>query len=134
MRPYLGNRIGLTVTGLVLAGAGAYGVLRGLGEIPGQAAGAPVLDPGLPARLAEDPGAGWLAALVLVVLGLVSVRWLLRSLGWGRRGRRSETGIAMLGVALKEVEGLSRVRVRTVEGDGSGSGCAAGPRPTSASS
>nr|BFE87264.1 hypothetical protein GCM10020093_098650 [Planobispora longispora] len=38
-------------------------------------------------------------------------------LGWGRWGRRSGTGTAMLAVALKEVEGLSGIRVRSVEGD-----------------
>nr|BFE87263.1 hypothetical protein GCM10020093_098640 [Planobispora longispora] len=90
MKPYLGNRIGLAVTGTVLAGAGLYGFLRGQEQVSGRPGAEPILDPGLPARLAEDPWAGWLVALVLVVLTLVAVWWLLRS--WAGDGGAGAAG------------------------------------------
>lgn len=114
MRPYLGNRIGLAVTGTVLVCAGLYAFLRGRGDIPGHSPGARLVRKGFPGWLAAHPWLGWLVALLLVALALLAVRWLLHALGWGRWGRRSGTGTAMLGVALKEVEGLTRVRVRYI--------------------
>lgn len=114
MRPYLGNRIGLAVTGTVLVCAGLYAFLRGRGDLPGQAPGARLVPRGFHGWPAAHPLPGWLVAVLLVALTLLSVRWLLHALGWGRWGRRTGTGTAMLGVALKEVEGLTRVRVRYV--------------------
>jgi hypothetical protein len=114
MKAYLGNRIGLAVTGTVLTGAGLYGFLRGCGRIPGLPSGERILHPGLPGRLAEHSGAGWLVALTLVVLALLAIRWLLHAVGWRRWGRRTKAGTATLVGALEEIEGLSRARVRFV--------------------
>ena len=117
MRAYLGNRIGLAVSGAVLTGAGLYAWLRSQGKIGSQAAGDRILSRELPGHLSGHPWLGWSAALLQVVLALLAIRWLVRALGWGRWGSRSGSGTAMLGVALKEVEGLSRIHVRTVRGD-----------------
>ncbi|MFD0890319.1 hypothetical protein ACFQ08_37745 [Streptosporangium algeriense] len=117
MRVYLDNRIGLALTGAVLTGAGSYACLRGRGGLSSQPRDDRIMGRGLPAYLEQHAWLGWLAALLLVVLALLSIRWLLRALGWGRVGRSSATGTAMLGVAVKEIEGLVRVRVRHSKGD-----------------
>lgn len=116
MRPYRGNRVGLAVVGLALAAAGLYGFLRGEGRLPWPR-GERLLPRGLPAHAAEHPWAGWVAALLLTALALLSIRWLIRAVGLGRWGSRSGSATAMLGVALKEIEGLSRIRVRWVKCD-----------------
>jgi hypothetical protein len=117
MKAYMGNRIGLAVTGTVLAGAGLYGFLRGWGKIPSLPSGERILHPGFPGRMAEHPWAGWLVALTLVVLALLAIRWLLHAVGWRRWGRRTGAGTAMLGAALKEIEGRTRVRARFVRNE-----------------
>jgi hypothetical protein len=117
MRQYGGNRIGLAVVGALLLLAAAYMWLRGKGKLPGLPPRAKVLPDRTAEAIADQPWALWAAALGMVLLALVTLRWLLICLGWGRRGFRSGTGTAMLCVGLKDVEGLSRAGVRVV-GDG----------------
>lgn len=117
MKAYLDNRIGLAVFGTVLAGAGLYAFLRGQGRFHSQPRGDRIAGRGLPAYLAGHAWLGWLLALLLALLALLAIRWLVRTLGWGRLGGRTGAGAAMLGVAVKEVEGLGRVSVRHVKGD-----------------
>ncbi|MEU7001381.1 hypothetical protein [Nonomuraea sp. NPDC046570] len=114
MRQYTGNRVGLAVVGAILLGAGAYTFLRGTGTLPAQPKGARILRPGLAAYLAQHPWACWAAALVLVLLAMLALRWLLMAAGWGRIGSRDGTGTALLCVGLKDVEGVGRTRVRVV--------------------
>ncbi|MBE1566298.1 hypothetical protein [Nonomuraea africana] len=116
MRQYAGNRIGLSVVGVVLLGGGAYTFLRGTGRLP-QAKEARVLDIDVAAYLAAHPWISWAGALALVLAAMVTVRWLLMALGWGRLGHRSGTGTALLCVGLKDMEGISRTKVRVVGGD-----------------
>ncbi|GAA0953987.1 hypothetical protein [Nonomuraea longicatena] len=114
MKQYSGNRIGLAVVGLVLLAVGVYAYLRGQSKLPGQAPRAKLLPQESADAVAAHPWALWLTALALVLLALTTLRWLLLSLGWGRRGARDGTGTAMLCVGLKDVEGLSRAVVRVV--------------------
>ncbi|MEV4223622.1 hypothetical protein [Nonomuraea sp. NPDC049725] len=114
MRQYAGNRIGLAVVGAVLLVAGGYAWLRGHDKLAGLPPKARVLPERTARALAEQPWALWVVALVLLVLVLVTLRWLLLSLGWGRYGSRSGTGTAMLCVGLKDVDGLARAGVRVV--------------------
>ncbi|NUR83814.1 MAG: hypothetical protein HOY71_06970 [Nonomuraea sp.] len=114
MRQYSGNRIGLAVVGGVLLVAGAYGCLRGLDRLPGLSPRAKLVSGRTADTVAEHPWALWLAALVMVLLSLVCLRWLLLSLGWGRRGSRSGTGTALLCIGLKEFEGIKSAAVRVV--------------------
>ncbi|MFB4292669.1 hypothetical protein ACBI99_33845 [Nonomuraea sp. ATR24] len=114
MRQYAGNRIGLAVVGAVLLVAGGYAWLRGHDKLAGLPPKAKVLPERTARALAEQPWALWVVALVLLVLALVTLRWLLLSLGWGRYGSRSGTGTAMLCVGLKDVDGLARAGVRVV--------------------
>ncbi|MEV4890394.1 hypothetical protein AB0K48_13480 [Nonomuraea sp. NPDC055795] len=114
MRQYSGNRIGLAVVGTILLAAGAYAYLRGQNLLPGLAPRAKILPDAAAASIAAQPWMLWLLALTLLVLALLSLRWFLLSLGWGRRGARSGTGTAMLCVGLKDVEGLTGAAVRVV--------------------
>jgi hypothetical protein len=114
MRQYTGNRVGLAVVGGLLLAAGAYAWLRGHDKLPGLPSRAKVLPEHAAQAVAEQPWALWLVALVLLVLALVTLRWLLLGLGWGRYGARSGTGTAMLCVGLKDVDGLTRAGVRVV--------------------
>ncbi len=114
MRQYAGNRVGLAVVGTVLLGAGGYAWLRGKDKLDGLPPRAKVLPERAAIAVAEQPWALWLVALAMLVLALVTLRWLLLSLGWGRFGARSGTGTAMLCVGLKDVEGLARATVRVV--------------------
>lgn len=114
MRQYAGNRVGLAVVGTLLLGAGAYAWLRGQDRLEGLPPRAKVLPERTAHAVAEQPWALWAVALVMVVLAFVTLRWLLLSLGWGRRGARSGTGTAMLCVGLKDVDGLARAVVRVV--------------------
>ncbi|MEV0594160.1 hypothetical protein [Nonomuraea cavernae] len=118
MRQYAGNRIGLAVVGALMLLIGGYAWARGQDRLPGLPARARVLPERVTELIAERPWALWLLALTLVLLALVSLRWLLISLGWGRLGTRSGTGTAMLCVGLKDIEGLTRAGVR-VMGNGS---------------
>lgn len=60
MRPYVGNRIGLAVTGAVLVCAGLYAFLRGRGDLPGQPPGARLVRGGSPAGWPHIRGwGGW---------------------------------------------------------------------------
>ncbi len=114
MRQYAGNRIGLAVVGGLLLLAGAYAWLRGRGKLPGLPPRSKVLPDRTAEAIAGQPWALWLVALVMMLLALVTLRWLLICLGWGRRGVRSGTGTAMLCVGLKDVEGLTGAVVRVV--------------------
>ncbi|MFI6791063.1 hypothetical protein ACIBG4_27410 [Nonomuraea sp. NPDC050383] len=117
MRQYAGNRVGLAVVGAVLVLLGAYAWLRADDRLSGLSPRAKVLPEQTAQIVAAQSWTLWAAALGLMLLGLVSLRWLLLCLGWGRRGVRSGTGTAMLCVGLKDVDGLSRTGVRVV-GDG----------------
>ncbi|MDA0636909.1 hypothetical protein OUY22_26175 [Nonomuraea sp. MCN248] len=121
MRQYGGNRLGLAVVGAVLLVVGGYAWLRGQGQLAGLSPRARVLPERTVDAVAGNPWTLWAMALLLVVLALVTLRWLLLGLGWGRFGARSGTGTAMLCVGLKDVEGLSRAGVRVV-GDPNGAG------------
>ncbi|MFI6500963.1 hypothetical protein [Nonomuraea typhae] len=114
MRQYTGNRIGLAVVGAFLLVAGIYAYLRGQDRLPGLAPRAKVLPDAGTEAVAANPWLSWGIALTLLALALVSLRWLLMCLGWGRRGARTGMGTAMLCVGLKDVEGLSRAGVRIV--------------------
>ncbi len=114
MRQYAGNRIGLAVVGGLLLALAGYGWLRAEDKLPGLSPRAKVLPDRTAAAVADQPWALWLVALVLLVLALITLRWLLLCLGWGRRGSRTGTGTAMLCIGLKDVQGLSRVSARVV--------------------
>ncbi|MFI6319786.1 hypothetical protein ACIBG8_19785 [Nonomuraea sp. NPDC050556] len=114
MRQYTGNRIGLAIVGVVLAGLGTYAWLRGDDRLPGLAPRGRILPPRAAETVGEHPWVLWAAALAMVLLALVTLRWLLLSLGWGRRGARSGTGTALLTVGLKDVDGLAKATVRVV--------------------
>lgn len=73
-----GNRTGLALVGVLLAGAGTAAILRGASVAPEVlgAAGLPILDP--PTRELADQAWFWGAlAAILVVIGLLALRWLL---------------------------------------------------------
>ncbi|GGO73943.1 hypothetical protein [Nonomuraea cavernae] len=114
MRQYTGNRIGLAVVGALMLVIGGYAWARGQDRLPGLPSRAKVLPERVAELIAERPWALWLLALTLVLLALVTLRWLLISLGWGRLGARSGTGTAMLCVGLKDIEGLTRAGVRVM--------------------
>ncbi|MEV4169503.1 hypothetical protein [Nonomuraea sp. NPDC049709] len=115
MRQYAGNRVGLAVVGTTLLGLGTYAWLRGEDRFLDLPPNAKVLPAQTHRALAEEPWPLWLLALGLLLLALVSLRWLLLCLGWGRRGTHNGTGTAMLFVGLKGVDGLSRTGVRVAE-------------------
>lgn len=115
MRQYTGNRVGLAVVGGTLLALGAYAWLRGDGHFPDLSPTAKVLPAQARGALTDEPWTLWAVSLTLVLLALASLRWLLLSLGWGRRGLPTGTGTAMLFVGLKGVEGLGRARVRVGE-------------------
>ncbi|MEV0163751.1 hypothetical protein ACGFJC_30420 [Nonomuraea fuscirosea] len=115
MRRYTGNRVGLAVVGATLLGLGIYAWLRGEDRFLGLPPGARVLPAPAYRTLAEEPWPLWFLALGLMLLALVSLRWLLLCLGWGRRGTPNGTGTAMLFVGLKGVEGLGRAGVRVAD-------------------
>ncbi|WP_125631524.1 hypothetical protein [Nonomuraea sp. WAC 01424] len=112
MRQYAGNRVGLALVGLTLLGAGGYAWLRGQGRLFDLPRNAKVLPAELARTLAEDPWTLWLLAFALLILSMLALRWLLLSVGWGRRGVANGTGTAMLCVGLKGVDGLGRAGVR----------------------
>ncbi|MEW9547624.1 hypothetical protein [Nonomuraea sp. NPDC050783] len=112
MRQYTGNRVGLAIVGGTLAGSGGYAWLRGRHRFLDLPPEARVLPAQASRALTEAAWPLWALALGLLLLCLVSLRWLLLCLGWGRRGVRSGTGTAMLYVGLKGVEGLGRSAVR----------------------
>jgi hypothetical protein len=114
MRQYAGNRIGLAVVGTMLLALGGYAWLRGQDKLSGLPSRAKVLPDRIAEAIAHQPWALWLVALVMLALALVTFRWLVLCLGWGRRGARSGTGTAMLCVGLKDVEGLTRAGVRVL--------------------
>jgi hypothetical protein len=109
MRSRLGNRIGLAVVGLTLVAAGSLALW-----LRGRRPEAPVLDPRVPAFLADRPWALPLSVALLILVALVATRWLVLATGWGRRGSRTGSGTAMLGVGLKGIDGVSGLRVRQV--------------------
>jgi hypothetical protein len=102
----MGNRIGIGVAGLALLGGGMY-VLHAGRERPGQPA----------VTLSCCADSLWLrsaGAVLAMLLALVATRWLLVALGWGRRGRRVGSGVAMLGVALQGSDSIAKMQVRMV--------------------
>ncbi|MEV3977238.1 hypothetical protein [Nonomuraea sp. NPDC049758] len=115
MRQYTGNRVGLALVGLALLGVGGYGWLRGRGLLFDLPRNAKVLPAEFARTLAADPWTLWLLAFAMLILAMLAVRWLLLSLGWGRRGSASGTGTAMLCVGLKGVDGLGRAGVRVAD-------------------
>ncbi|MFC5831926.1 hypothetical protein [Nonomuraea insulae] len=115
MRQYAGNRVGLAIVGAALLGLGVYAWLRGHDRLLGLSPNGRVLPAQTYRTLAEEPWPLWFLALGLLLLALVSLRWLLLCLGWGRRGTPNGTGTAMLFVGLKGVDGLSRTGVRVGE-------------------
>lgn len=107
MIPYLGNRIGIGLVGLALIGGGGY-----LMVVRPDRPGDPIVDLG---SLTEGRPWIWpLAAGVALLLALASSRWLASALGRGRRGSRTGSGAATLGVALKGVDGIADIKVRLV--------------------
>lgn len=114
MRQYGGNRLGLAVVGGLLVVLGGYVWLRGQNLLPGLQPRTKVLTGQAANAIAGHPWILWLTALALILLALLTLRWLLLCLGWGRKGARSGTGTAMLFVGLKDVDGLSRATVRVV--------------------
>ncbi|MCT9929152.1 hypothetical protein N5079_02840 [Planotetraspora sp. A-T 1434] len=107
MRPHVGNRIGIALVGLALL-AGGVCALAVREDHP------KVRLAELGAFFAQNAWARPLAAAVAMLLALITTRWLLVALGWGRCGSRTGTGTAMLGVALKGIEGVGRIQVRLV--------------------
>ncbi|MGI5160380.1 hypothetical protein [Microbispora sp. CA-102843] len=111
MGPRRGNRLGLCLVGLTLV-AGGFGLLAAARGRPGAA----LIDESVADASVVD-GKPWalpLLAGVAMVLALVATRWLFMALGWGRVGSRTGAGIAMLGVALKGIDGIGRISVRLV--------------------
>ncbi|MEV5740800.1 hypothetical protein AB0L30_12185 [Microbispora rosea] len=111
MRPRWGNRVGLLLVGLALV-AGGFGLLATVRRRPG----AVLIDASVADGSVAD-GKPWalpLLAGAAMVLALVATRWLFMALGWGRVGSRTGAGIAMLGVALKGIDGIGRISVRLV--------------------
>lgn len=102
----LGHRAGITAVGLGLAALGGYLLAAGR-ERPGDR----VVDP---AALVEAPLVGAVAAVMAALLTVLAIRWLVSALADARLGARSPVGIAMLGVALKGIEGIARLHVRMV--------------------
>ncbi|NUP80912.1 MAG: hypothetical protein HOV96_25530 [Nonomuraea sp.] len=115
MRQYAGNRVGLAVVGLTLLGVGVYAWLRGQGRFFDLPRNARILPAEFARTLADDPWALWTLAFALLLLAMLALRWLLLSLGWGRRGAPTGTGTAMLCVGLKGVDGLARAGVRAAD-------------------
>lgn len=114
MRQYSGNRVGLAIVGVVLAAVGTYAWLRGQDRLPGLGPRGRLLPAHAVNAVGAHPWVLWVLALAMLLLALVTLRWLLLSLGWGRRGVRNGTGTALLCVGLKDVEGLSKATVRVV--------------------
>ncbi|WP_433500150.1 hypothetical protein ACQP1K_07530 [Sphaerimonospora sp. CA-214678] len=107
MLPHLGNRIGIGLVGLALIGGGGY-----LMSVRLDRPDDPIVDLG---SLTEGRPWIWpLAAGVALLLALAGSRWLASALGWRRRGSRTGSGAAMLGVALKGVDGVADIKVRLV--------------------
>ncbi|GLX01295.1 hypothetical protein [Microtetraspora sp. NBRC 16547] len=106
MRSHLGNRVGILVVGLALLAGGVVTLLAAR-DRPED----PILDLSF---FDENAWARPFGALLPLVIGIVATRWLLLALGWGRWGTRTGSGIAMLGVALKGVEGIGKLYVRLV--------------------
>jgi hypothetical protein len=76
-RPDLLDRLVLALLGLLLAGAGAYGLARGSGLFGRDAAHDPVLGPGLGRFVADRMLPFWVAVAVLgLVLAGLGWRWL----------------------------------------------------------
>ncbi|GIH70597.1 hypothetical protein [Sphaerimonospora thailandensis] len=107
LRSHLGNRVGIGLVGLALVGGGGY-VMSVRLDRPHD----PVMD--LASLTAGRPWAWPLAAGVALLLALAATRWLLSALGWRRCGSRTASGIAMLGVALRGVDGIAGIKVRIV--------------------
>ncbi|GII30934.1 hypothetical protein [Planotetraspora mira] len=106
MRAHMGNRVGLGIVGLIMA-------LAGVGVLAARAdhLGVRIIDLSFFVR---NAWARPLAAAAAILIALLVTRWLAVALGWGRCGSRTGSGTAMLGVAMKGIEGISRIQVRLV--------------------
>ncbi|MBP2705267.1 hypothetical protein JOL79_15735 [Microbispora sp. RL4-1S] len=113
MRPHLGNRVGIGVVGLVLVAGAVWALAVRDARPAARIVDLGLVDPGFFVRNAWAPP---LAAGVAMLVALTATRWLAVALGWGRCGSRTGAGTAMLGVALKGVEGVGRIQVRLVAG------------------
>ncbi|RJL32388.1 hypothetical protein [Bailinhaonella thermotolerans] len=102
----LGNRAGLVGVGLTLTGLGAYSLLRAAGRL-GQAREAVFTPPG-------DERIWYGVAALGVATAVLGARWLARVVGPRARGSRTGAGTAMLGVALKGIEGVRWINVGIV--------------------
>ncbi len=109
MRSHLGNRVGLAVAGLASLTVGGVALW-----LRARRPAAPILDPRVPMFLYAHPWVVPVAAVLFFLLALVATRWLVLAAGWGRRGARSGSGTAMLGVALRGIAGITALRVRLV--------------------
>lgn len=105
MRQYTGNRVGLCLLGAILLTLGAYTWLRGTALAPKER----ILAAHTVEVISAQAWLLWEFTLILVMLTLLSLRWLLLSLGWRRLGRRAGVGVALLCVGLREVEGAEGV-------------------------
>ncbi|MCC5575076.1 hypothetical protein IMZ11_05410 [Microtetraspora sp. AC03309] len=106
MRSHIGNRVGILLVGVALL-AGGITMLLAARDRPGDE----VLDLSF---FTDNAWARPIGILLPVAIGLVATRWLLIASGWGRCGSRTGSGIAMLGVALKGVQGIGKLYVRLV--------------------
>jgi hypothetical protein len=106
MRAYTGNRVGLGIVGLIMAAVGVA-VLAARADHLGMR----IIDLSFFMR---NAWARPLAAAAAILIALLVTRWLAVALGWGRCGSRTGSGTAMLGVAMKGIEGIGRIQVRLV--------------------
>ncbi len=125
-----GNRAVVTVLGLLLALAGAYGVARSAGAWGSASAAAPLLDRGLRDALVDNAGwVGGTATFVAVLVAWFGWRWLrlqvapspsLRrlTLGDGQDGRTTIDAGAVSDAVARDLSASSHVagaRARVVE-------------------
>jgi hypothetical protein len=106
MRAHMGNRIGLGIVGLIMAAAGVCVLAARADHF-----GVRIIDLSF---FVQNAWARPLAAAAAILIALLVTRWLAVALGWGRCGSRTGSGTAMLGVAMKGIEGIGRIQVRLV--------------------
>jgi hypothetical protein len=106
MRPYMGNRVGIGLVGTLMLIAGVCALALRADHFDAR-----IIDLSFFER---NAWARPLAAAAAMLVALTLTRWLAVALGWGRCGSRTGTGTAMLGVALKGIEGIGRIHVRLV--------------------
>ncbi|GAA5041942.1 hypothetical protein GCM10023259_011160 [Thermocatellispora tengchongensis] len=72
-----GNRLGLTLLGLVLLAGGGYALARGLGAFGALRAMERIAGPREIVFFARSPWIWWVIAAVALILALLALRWLL---------------------------------------------------------